>query len=169
MLVLTGFFCHDGTLKCEFPRGSAMKTSLLLIGLVMGAGIVGTAQATDTTACQHLLNIKGQTLAAASTTGSGVLSDLSNLLSGQKPKTDSTTTGSDTAATTAHAAQGYRHQPGPVQSAAHHTQHDADNASHGGTTAPIAIRDGGDPAPANPSPDSPPTLGWQSLLPGSIQ
>ena len=146
-----------------------MKTSLLLIGLVMGTGIVGTAQATDASACQHLLNIKGQTLAAASTTGSGVLSDLSSLLSGQKKKTDTPTTDSDTASATTHAAPDYRHQPGPVPPPAHHAHHGADNASHHGTSAPMAIRDGGNSAPANANPDNPPTLGWQSLLPGSIQ
>ncbi|HET7663498.1 MAG TPA: hypothetical protein VFK31_07650 [Rhodanobacteraceae bacterium] len=145
-----------------------MKTSLLLLGLVLGVGAVGTAQATDATTCPHLLNVGSQSLAAASTSGNGVLSDLSNLLSGgHQGKNDTTATDSHAAA--AHSEPGYGHQPGPAPSSGHHTRRNAGSHNNDSTTAPVAIRSGGSPAPADANPDNPPTLGWQSLLPGSIQ
>jgi len=147
-----------------------MKTSLLLLSLVLGVGAVGTARAADAPTCPHLLNVDSQSLAAASTSGSGVLSDLSNLLSSHQGKND--TTAADNGNTpAAHTAQGYRHQPGPTPSSSeHHTRHDAGSHGHDSATAPVAARSGGGSAPADPNADNnPPTLGWQSLLPGSIQ
>lgn len=167
MLAPTRIFCHDATLECQFPRGFSMKTSLLLLSLVMSAGAVGTAQAADATTCPQLLNVNSQTLAAASTSGSGVLSDLSNLLSGHQNKNDTTAADSHAAAT--HADQGYGHQPGPTPSNTHHANGNTSGHNNDSTTAPVAIRSGGSPAPADTNPDNPPTLGWQSLLPGSIQ
>lgn len=146
-----------------------MKTSLLLIGLIMGAGIAGTAQATDATECTHSLNLENDTLASASSAHRGMLSELADMLSVRHTKNGSTTSNSGNAGISGSAEQGYRHQPGPSQAAVASGQHDDDAGAHDSTAAPMSMHTDGDPAPASASSDNPPTLGWQSLLPGSIQ
>lgn len=128
-----------------------MKTSLLLLGLVMGTGVVGTAQATDMTARSYAPD----TLVAASTSGDGVLSALGNLLS-RESRNDTR----DCDITQASGKTGPQPVPGPTFDRHHHQGPDTDAALPPAATA----GDG-----AQPPTDTLPGLGWQSLLPGSIQ
>lgn len=145
-----------------------MKASLLLTGLTAGMMAVGAAHAADTAGHAHMPTLHGQILAAASTSGDGLLSTLRNLLSSDRDarargadRADSRTTCNGEARRgNADPAIGGMASPGPAGQAA----------------AGTARVDGDIPHPTNDLGDegadtrrTVPALGWQSLLPGSIQ
>ncbi len=140
-----------------------MKASLLLMGLTTGMMAVGAVHAADTPGHARLSTLRGQTLVAASTSGDGLLSTLRNLLSPDPaPRTratDRAPCGDDTGRDTADPAIRGAASPGPVGQAAAGTARADDDIPRPADN----LGDGTDvrrPAPA---------LGWQSLLPGSIQ
>ena len=149
-----------------------MKKSLPLIGLAMFAGLAASAQAATAVHRLHAQNAGAGTFAAALGYDNGLLSALGDLISGnpQQATADATP-----ACDCRHDAQTADRQPtpplppGPATAA----------PMAGGATMPA---DASGAAPAEPQPPAVPAnggaqppaetrsdLGWQSLLPGSIQ
>lgn len=146
-----------------------MKTSLLLMSLVMGAGLVGTAQAATTSAAATIPNVPAQALVATSMSSDGVLSTLSELLASKATKKTATAQPCDR-----DDSAGTTDKPKPCPSPAGSMP-----GAMPGAVNPHPQRVGGSNDPSHPDGDghlapSPAssaeaTLGWQSLLPGSIQ
>lgn len=153
-----------------------MKKSLLLIGLTMFAGLAASAQAA--TATHHLhaqdsgANASADMLVAASGYDSSLLSALGDLISG-----NAQTTG-DTSSTCRcrHDTQAAERKPatpplppGPATAAPMSgtapIPADPSDTAAADRQPPAAPANGGGQVPAETRPD----LGWQSLLPGSIQ
>ncbi len=145
-----------------------MKTSLrLMIGLAASVGAAGLAQAAP--ACPQPSNVESHTLVAASTAGSGWLADLNQLLSSRQEKHGSPAPDAEHADATGRPGPHLR-QPGPTQASSGHAPRHTGSGNHGRGADPVAVHAGGDQAPAiSDDADTSPTLGWQSLLPGSIQ
>ncbi len=137
-----------------------MKTSLLLLGLMAGAGILGTAQATDATT-----PLGSQTTTDATMADHGMMANLEATASSSDSQgNDSATSGSDADAVV-RADMHYHRQPGPAR-----TPESADSGTsshHPDPSQPMSMHAGDNPAPSDTSEAS--SLGWQSLLPGSIQ
>lgn len=142
-----------------------MKTSLLLMSLVMGAGLVGTAQAASTTAASSIPDVHKPALVATSVSGSGVLSTLGDLLSGKTTKKhDSLPPCDHDAMQPTDKAK----QPCQSQAAAHPGASNPHAHLSAGGADTQRSANGGNPLPSSAS-SAEAVLGWQSLLPGSIQ
>lgn len=148
-----------------------MKTSLLLTALVMGAGLAGTAQARVVTPRTPMPNIHSRTLVAMATPGAtSLLSKLDRLLSSTTTQMSGNTQADDHGPP-ATAGKSRRHpSPDPAHIPATGPRTHAHSATAGGhadfNPPPVVTPSGrSQPAPSPPPPD----LGWQSLLPGSIQ
>lgn len=143
-----------------------MKTSLLVMGLLLSMGSIGTTHATSTE------NVPWTPAASQPTLASAVVSNhiVSTLLGGLLASTTKTSEHAKTS------------RQGGGNAATHHAAADlgADTAIHSASrTAPhdantqppaIGIGSGSQADPAAPSStDERADLGWQSLLPGSIQ
>ncbi|SRR5699024_4693239 len=139
------------------PSGVEMKTSLLALVLTTGLGAAGVVQATETTPVPSMPN-ESRSLAAVGTSveEQGALSTLDSMLS------------SGTRAATREAGDAgmpdYVDQPGPALQ-------EAGTPRHQGHAPAAATPDHEDAAPQEPASRGNPSssLGWQSLLPGSIQ
>jgi hypothetical protein len=143
-----------------------MKISLLLIvGLVLGTGAMGAARATEASTCtHHAMKAHVQPMANAASSKHGVLSTFAELTSEHHEQTAQSTTHDAEMATS---QPTYQHRPGPT----HGAMAPAGNG-HGrpqpGSASSVSATGGS--ASSSPSTDANrPTLGWQSLLPGSIQ
>ncbi|HET7269111.1 MAG TPA: hypothetical protein VFJ15_13485 [Oleiagrimonas sp.] len=144
-----------------------MKKSLLLIGLAMLAGLATSAQAATLTHRSHVRNAGAGALATALGLDSGLLSAIDDLLSGNRQAVDQSARhcGCEPNAAPAHRQPGRLHPPGPATAA----------PMSGGPLIPTspasAERDTPESASdgAHAPVDGEPDLGWQSLLPGSIQ
>jgi hypothetical protein len=135
-------FCDYPTFERVLPGVAAMKTVSMLIACVFALGVAGTARAAD--AHRHDSGAAGNGLLAAI---GAVFSD----------------NGDDT--TTTPATHGGNHADN--DDSAHGTLPDSASS----TTAPASGDTGAagaGTAPATPKRPTP-SLGWQSLLPGSIQ
>jgi hypothetical protein len=144
-----------------------MKISLLLIvGLVLGTGLMGAARATEASTCtHHSMKAHVQPMANTATSKHGVLATLAELTSEHHEQTAQSTT--HNAEMDSSSQPAYQHRPGPAREAMQPAGNRHGRPQPGSASSVSAS---GDSAPSSPSADAEhPTLGWQSLLPGSIQ
>lgn len=136
-----------------------MKASLLLLVLTMGAATA--AQATDCTPVPAMPT-EGQSLAAndAANGDADSLSALDGMLGSQSPSH-----GSNDDADNA-APAGYADQPGPAMRDAGASTNASSSRKGDAAPEPSAASSSGR---GSSYPGTPSGLGWQSLLPGSIQ
>lgn len=154
----------------QVSSGVEMKTSLLLMVLTMGMGAAGAVQATETTPVPSMPT-EGRSLASsdASVDGHGVLSALSNLISSRDASGGSAPASEDGHGTASGDVSDYVDQPGPaIQDAGSPSRHGHHETSPS-ASASTAETGTGALSPETASPDDRSSLGWQSLLPGSIQ
>lgn len=149
-----------------------MKKSLPLIGLAMFAGLAASAQAATAVHRLHAQDAGAGVFAAALGYDNGLLSALGNLISGNPQATaDAVPTSCDCRQDT----QAVDRQPtpplppGPATAApmagSASMPADASGAAPAEPQPPVVPANGGGQVPVDTRSD----LGWQSLLPGSIQ
>ncbi|HEX7342517.1 MAG TPA: hypothetical protein VF269_09630 [Rhodanobacteraceae bacterium] len=140
-----------------------MKTSLLAIGLMMGAGLIGTAHAANATTRATAPNIDNQSAATAMPASHGLLSALDSVLSGDA-QTSNGTAQTHNPATHTRAGKSKPHPSLATASNPVLGQRHAATDSSADPSRPSASTASGQSA--DPAQND---LGWQSLLPGSIQ
>jgi hypothetical protein len=139
-------FCEYPKFECVPPGVAAMKTVSMLVACLFVLGAAGTAHATDARLHGCLR------VADGGASNHGLLAALGAVLSGNDD--DTTTT--------------------PASGSSNHA--DNDDSAHGSlpdsaasTSTPSSSNQGGSSTPPTAPRRPPPALGWQSLLPGSIQ
>ncbi|HEX7339679.1 MAG TPA: hypothetical protein VF271_07060 [Rhodanobacteraceae bacterium] len=144
-----------------------MKASLLFTGLILGTACFGTAQATELDINPTLPTLHSQASIAMAAPGGGVLSDISHLLSDTTQAGQSSQTGNTHGVATHDATT-----PSSRSTTGHHAtrpRHANTSGLGNGMNADLPPESSNDDNAASASSTGHQILGWQSLLPGSIQ